>query len=104
MPGGRCENATSVDEGGGAEGVALGSVATTRPSAAVIGGWIADAAGNRAASGWRSDADGFGEAASPQATNIAVASKSIPILAFVTRRWIRASVTVGVLTRGYACL
>lgn len=84
MPGGRCEKATVVDDVGGAEGVGLGSVATTRPSAAAIGGWNADAGGNPAASGRRAEAGTFGEAAVPQATNIAEASKSMPIVAFVT--------------------
>ena len=84
MPGGRCENATVGDEIGGAEGVGLGSVAITRPRAAAIGGWIADAGGNPAASGWRAEAGTFGEAAVPHATNTAVASKSIVVVAFVT--------------------
>jgi hypothetical protein len=73
-----------VDEVGGAAGVGLGSVAATRPAAAAIGGWIIDAGGNPAASGWRAAADGFGEAGVPQATNTAAARRSMPIRAFVT--------------------
>jgi hypothetical protein len=83
MPGGRWEKATAI-EVGGTGGVGLGSAAAIRCTAAAIGGCTTAIGGKPTASGWRVEAVVVGEAAVPQATKIATASKSTPILAVFT--------------------